>query len=172
MILREVPGTNGKYAAGSDGHIYCYSDARVNARKPKPFQVSEFLGSIGYPCFALITSRKVTTAVHSVVCLAFHGEAPGPEHIVCHYDGNKLNNAPSNLRWGTYSENEADKRRHGNSATGERHGAAKLSDEAVRILRVAIPQGLWDVSSAARVFSVDPSVIRNAVSGKTWRHIR
>lgn len=30
---RPVPGAELKYAAGSDGHVYCYSAARCNARK-------------------------------------------------------------------------------------------------------------------------------------------
>jgi hypothetical protein len=33
VILRAIPDVDGKYAAGSDGHIYCFSDARVNARR-------------------------------------------------------------------------------------------------------------------------------------------
>lgn len=34
--VREIPSfPGGKYVAGSDGHIYCYSDARVNSKKTK-----------------------------------------------------------------------------------------------------------------------------------------
>ena len=88
-----------------------------------------------------------------------------------HLDGIRTNSLPENLCWGTQAENEADKRRHGTAAIGSRHGIAKLNEEAVRILRVAIPQGYWNPVDAAMVFGVDSSVIRAAVSGKSWRHV-
>ena len=53
--------------------------------------------------------------VHRVVCTAFHGCPPvhnGKEAIVRHLDSNPANNHADNLRWGTQSENERDKRRN------------------------------------------------------------
>jgi hypothetical protein len=168
-----VPGTGGKYFAGEDGHIYCYSAARNNARKPRPFRLSEAIWDNGYPLVSLILrSRKRTKAVHTCVCVAFHGTRPSPIHETRHLDGDKTNNKPDNLKWGTPVENEADKRRHGRASIGERHHSAKLNDEAVRILRAAIPVGLWNPVDAAKVFNVTESVIRSAVSRKTWRHIK
>lgn len=70
-----------------------------------------------------------------------------------------------------HSDCEADKRAHGTVACGSRHGIAKLNEEAVRILRVAIPRGLWNPVDAAKVFDCDPSVIRMAVRKKSWRHV-
>lgn len=172
VTLRSIPGVEEKYAAGSDGHIYCYSDARVNARKPKPFRLVASVGSEGYPFVAIIEkTRKRSKAVHVLVCIAFHGPKPSKIHEVRHSDGIRTNTFPSNLSWGTPAENAADKRRHGTVAQGSRHGIAKLNEESVRILRVAIPQGLWNATDAAKVFGVDPSVIRAAVAGKNWRHV-
>lgn len=172
IVLREVPGFGGKYAAGTDGHIYCYSRARVNARKPFPFQLAEFHNSDDYPSVQVIENeRRRTKAIHVLVCLAWHGAKPSERHEVRHLDGVRANSTPANLCWGTQAENEADKRRHGTAAQGSRHGIAKLTEEAVRILRIAIPQGLWNATDAAKVFGVDPSVIRAAVSGKNWRHV-
>lgn len=173
VTLLPIPGVDGKYAAGSDGSIYCYSDARVNARKPKPFRVAATVGSEGYPFVAIIEhSRKRSKAVHVLICAAFHGQKPSDIHEVRHGDGSRTNTNPANLSWGTPAENEADKRRHGTVAEGSRHGIAKLNEEAVRILRIAIPQGLWNPTDAAKVFGVDQSVIRAAVSGKNWKHVK
>jgi hypothetical protein len=170
--LRAIEGTDGKYAAGVDGHIYCYSDARVNAKKPKPFQLSECVGSEGYPFVAIILNgKRITRPVHVLVCSAFHGPKPSAIHEVRHLDGTRSNNDPTNLAWGTPAENEADKRRHGTAAIGSHHGIAKLNEEAVRILRIAIPQGLWNPVDAAKVFGVDPSVIRAIVAGRSWTHV-
>lgn len=172
VALLPIPGIDRKYAAGSDGNIYCYSEARVNARKPKPFRLASALGSEGYPFVAIIEqSRKRSKSVHVLICMAYHGPKPSDTHEVRHGDGSRTNTLPSNLSWGTPAQNEADKRRHGTVAEGSRHGIAKLNEEAVRILRIAIPQGLWNAIDAAKVFDVDPSVIRAAVSGKNWKHV-
>ena len=49
--------------------------------------------------------------VHRLVCEAFHGPAPSPDHVVAHNDENGLNNVPDNLRWATHEENANDPQR-------------------------------------------------------------
>lgn len=43
--------------------------------------------------------------VHRIVATAFHGNAPTEEHVCDHYDTNRQNNRPENLRWVTKLEN-------------------------------------------------------------------
>lgn len=171
--LREIPGLGGKYVAGNDGHIYCFSTAKVNARKPQPFLVAETIGSGGYPFVAIIQEgKRKTTPVHRLVCAAFHGEPPTAHSVVRHLDGNRSNNEPANITWGTYAQNEADKRRHGRTAAGEKHGQVRLSEEGVRIIRASVPFGLWNAADAAKVFGVDPSTIRRIAAGKRdWKDV-
>ena len=130
VILNAVPNTNGKYFAGSDGHIYCNSDARCNAKKPKPFKLEEWAdNNTQYPIVSIILDGvRRSKSVHGLVCLAFNGKKPSPIHEVRHLDGTRNNATPSNLLWGTPAENEADKRRHGTVAEGSRHGIAKLNE--------------------------------------------
>ncbi len=169
--LKPVAGADGMYAAGSDGHIYCYSTARVNAKKPKPFRLRETTGSNGYPFVsAVLHGARKSATVHVLVCHAFHGPKPNG-WCTRHLDGDKINNHPSNLKWGTFAENEADKRRHGTAAIGEKQGSAKLTDEAVRIIRASIPFGLWNTVDAAKVFGVSPSRICSVAKGIGWNHI-
>ena len=59
-----------------------------------------------------INSHLRTRKVHTLVALAFLGERPAGLDAR-HLDGDKTNNAVSNLAWGTRSENEHDKVRHG-----------------------------------------------------------
>lgn len=56
--------------------------------------------------------RSYHRKVHHLVCEAFNG--PRPEGTMTrHLDGDHLNNTPANLAWGTGSENQYDKVRHG-----------------------------------------------------------
>lgn len=51
--------------------------------------------------------------IHRLALLAFAGE-PGPGQECRHLDGDPSNNRLSNLAWGTVSENQLDRVRHGN----------------------------------------------------------
>lgn len=57
------------------------------------------------------TGERKTFRVHALVAEAFHG--PRPEGLVIrHLDGDQLNNAAQNLRYGTAADNLEDMRRH------------------------------------------------------------
>lgn len=43
--------------------------------------------------------------VHRIIATAFHGNAPTEEYVCDHYDTNRQNNRPNNLRWVTKLEN-------------------------------------------------------------------
>lgn len=172
VVLKRIPGLSETYRAGSDGKIYSYSNARVNAKKPKPFRLADARNDDYYLVSIFDQGKKSSRSVHELVCLAFHGPKPVPRLCVRHLDGDWSNNKPDNLKWGTYAENEADKRRHGRTAIGERQGSCKLSEEAVRIIRASIPFGLWDSVNAARVFGVSPSTINQIARGRNWKHVQ
>jgi hypothetical protein len=56
--------------------------------------------------------KETTISVHKLVCSAFH-DNPEKKPCVRHLDCNSMNNAASNLCWGTHIENYADGRRLG-----------------------------------------------------------
>ena len=51
--------------------------------------------------YLLIGSERV----HRIVCTAFNGDAPSPQHVVDHINTNRQDNRPENLRWLTKLEN-------------------------------------------------------------------
>lgn len=80
--------------------------------------------------------KTTTQRVHSLIALTFLGERPCGMQVN-HKDGNKLNNAISNLEYVTISENIKHAYKNGllEPRNGEKNGMAKLTNDAVRIIR-------------------------------------
>lgn len=57
----------------------------------------------------MINKRKRDFKTHRLVALAFLGPAPLGKPLVLHSDSNHLNNAASNLRWGSHKDNFGDR---------------------------------------------------------------
>jgi hypothetical protein len=125
---------------------------------------------------------KTAQLVHRLVAFAFVGPQPSSRHQIAHNDGNPRNNRASNLRWATVKENAADRAGHGRVPTGEthcsktrpevvlrgeRHGMAKLTDEAVRSIRRDARSG----SVIAAEHGVGKGVVNSIRRGEGWRHV-
>lgn len=83
-----------------------------------------------------------TCQAHRLVAIAFHGEPPSPKHEVAHRNGNRHDNAASNLRWVLHVENMRDRDSHGTTARGTRNGKLKYSDDQVSMVRELHASGL------------------------------
>jgi len=108
--------------------------------------------------------------VHRAVLLAFVGR-PKDGEVAAHNDGNKKNNALSNLRWASRSANERDKIRHGTSNRGGRNGQAKLSERDVSIIHSRKPRCMADCRRLASQFNVRPLTIYKVATGRRWAHV-
>lgn len=108
--------------------------------------------------------------VHRLVCEAFHGPSPSPKHQAAHWDGDRANNAVSNLRWATSTENNADKWRHGRAAFGAAVNGAVLNDETVQEIRRRYAAGCSQ-SKIAAAFGTTQTNVSFICTGKTWRHV-
>lgn len=159
IVAREIQSVGRNYCAGSDGVIY--SRARGDWRPLKAHGNGN-----GYPCVTVMDgSRKTTRSVHSLVCEAFYGEAPFDGAQVRHLDGGTKNSLPNNLAWGTQAENWHDRKCHGNGMEGEKHHAAKLTDEDRAHVRWAIERGLCSQRHAARTLGMTQSAIGQMMAG-------
>lgn len=108
--------------------------------------------------------------VHRLVCAAFHGPAPSPQHQVAHWNGDASDNKPGNLRWATPLENAADTVRLGRSRPGERCNLAVLRDEDAADMRRRAHSG-EAVADIARSFNVSDQSVRRVLSRRTFSHI-
>lgn len=119
----------------------------------------------GYPTFTVKQDgRSCHARVHVLVAAAFIG--PRPDGLeVCHGDGNRQNNAASNLRYGTRRENVLDMARHGTKPIGERHGRAKLRQEDV----VEIRSSTGAAKDLAERLGVGVQTVSRIRRGASWK---
>ena len=149
------------YEASSFGRI-----RRIGASSP----LATFINKIHkYPYVSLHDGpRRITRRVHQLVCFAFHGPPPSPKHEVAHWDGNALNNRPSNLRWATHQENKHDDDiRLGATPRGSRNGQATLTETDVKNIRALLDTGLSQ-ENIGRLFGVSQTTVWQIKSGKKW----
>lgn len=116
------------------------------------------------------------TWLHRLVAEAFLGPCPDGMQVN-HRDGDKQNNAPSNLEYVTASANMQHAIRLGlrtpaqSSRPGERNGSAKLDATAVSRMR-DLRRGGASLTDLARDFGVAKATAHRAVTGANWRSVR
>lgn len=114
-VWRPVPGFEETYEVSDRGEVRSRPRAGTKGGFLKPY-----INKGGYLKITLRSrGHRTDRTLHKVVAEAFLGPRPAGQDIR-HLDGNKLNCALSNLAYGTRSENELDKLRHGTD-----HNASK-----------------------------------------------
>jgi len=172
MMMEPIIGHPG-YFARIDGQILSYWTQGPFARIGPDYRVlRSSIAGRGYLKVQLKVSRNkfVTKYVHRVVCEAFHGEPKSPRNHVRHLDGNKRNNRPDNLCWGTRKENGEDIVRLGQSTKGERNAMSKLSVTQVERIRKLCAAGIPQ-KQIAMSFGVSQSNVSMVNTGRTWNHV-
>jgi hypothetical protein len=139
---KPIPGWGDLYEVSDLGRI-----RSVRRKGSKGGVLKTPITTSGYPEVNLCRDGKVTHfQAHYLVVLAFHGERPSG--MECrHLNGDRSDNRAANLAWGTSSENNRDRVRHGTwtnkfvDATHCKHGH-ELTEENIR----------WGISSRGQPF--------------------
>ncbi|MEN9885481.1 MAG: Pectobacterium phage phiTE [Pseudomonadota bacterium] len=111
-VWKAIPGTGGAYEASDAGEIRSLPrtifkmgrwgavvSVALAGKIIKPWRDSN-----GYAAVRIcVGGKQKAVNVHRLVAMAFHGERDGMD--VNHIDGDKANNAASNLEWCTRAEN-------------------------------------------------------------------
>lgn len=133
------------------------------------------LGKSGYIGTNMrINGKLVYKSFHRMIAESI---LPNPNELpfINHKDGNKQNNRLDNLEWCTRSYNAKHAYDNGleQKVCGERHHAHKLTEEAVKDIRMNYVKGSKRMGAGyfAKKYHVDVSVIRDVANYKTWRHI-
>ncbi len=159
-----IPGYPG-YEADAMGRVYSVAHGNGRELRGKPNPQS------GYVYVRMMTeSTRKSVRLSCLIAKLFLGDAPSPAHQVRHLNGNKLNNAATNLKWGTAKENAEDRDRHGTTVKGELSHKAKLTREDVIAIRESA-EGGESFASIGRRYGLVYQNISMIVSRKTWRHV-
>lgn len=175
---RPVEGLEGLYEVSDQGRVRSLDRIILrNNKHPvrlKGKTLSCTLDLNGYPYVSLGRKRRVH--VHVLVATAFIGPCPGKhgtgrqDYNVDHINNDRADNRASNLRWVPHYENcHAKPIRQGrrNTARGERHGKARLTEADVRLVLTDPRNG----AELARLLNVNRVAVYNIRNGKTWKHV-
>lgn len=112
--------------------------------------------------YLAVTLGGSVVQLHRLVADAWHGPKPAGLQVR-HLDGDKLNNTPGNLAYGTARDNWDDAARHG---VRER----KLSADDVRRILLAMYRGETAAGLAPR-FNVSVAMVAHVMCGEQHAHI-
>jgi protein gp37 len=158
---------------GRASKLYCGKTCKQNANyhrrmgRPPRFEsvlspMSPDMGEQGHQRVMLYRDGEPRRElVHRLVLSAF-ARSPQDGEQGCHRDGLPANNALPNLRWGTQSDNWADRKRHGH---GRSH--AKLRPEDVNEIHLERRRG-HRTEDIAEAHGISDSQVRNILDGKCW----
>lgn len=132
---------------------------------PVVYRVHKKTGRVYFQMTWLGITKSVL--VNRVIALAF---LPNPQNLpqVNHKDGNKENNAVSNLEWSSGSDNERHAHRTGlKTGRGSANANAKLTANDVLEIRASTDP----IEELMRRFGVARSTIVNIQQRRTWKHV-
>lgn len=166
--FKEVPGYP-EYRVSKDGQIQSRW-RRGNSKTPKSAEWNSLKcrkDEKGYLTVALCdgVSKPKTFRLHRIIAITYLGYPP-KNACVRHLDGNPENNMLENLAYGTYAENENDKRRHGTWVL--RCSGATLNLDKANEIRAHYAAGESQKSLAER-YSVSRPTITRVINGTIWR---
>lgn len=136
---------------------------------------SVFYDKDGYPKIKLNSKARF---VHRLVWASHNGEIP-KGLTINHIDGDKLNWGISNLETLTQGDNVRHAWNSGlcSPNIGEKHGRSILNDMVILTIRTLPSKAKngrgygFSGKELAQRYGVSPKVLREARSGKTWKHL-
>lgn len=123
--------------------------------------------SISHGGYHTVKIGKETVRRHTLVCETYHGPRP-PGQETRHLNGDPGDDRPTNLAWGTKTENGADMVDHGRSTRGAKNTHVVLTEEQVQAIRQRRRAG-ESGRSLAEEFGVHEATICDIHKGRHWK---
>lgn len=127
--MKEIPGFP-DYFINKSGEVYSMAPRSNRGRPKQPVKISTYLKH-GYHAIDLSRDGKsYKKYVHRLILEVFRSKCP--KGYQCrHLNGVRTDNRLENLKWGSRSENQMDRARHGTSNAGESHPQSKYTEAFV-----------------------------------------
>lgn len=172
---KDIKGFEGFYQISNLGRVKSLRGGRGSTNQHEKIRATS-LTKDGYVKVRLMYQGKdKTMRVHRLVAEAF---LPKPElkDTINHIDGNKQNNAVSNLEWADRTEQMEHAYSLGlkTARKGSSNANAKLTDDQVReIRRVYVPYSRdFGTVALAKKYGVTNRVIGLVVNGKAYKNVK
>lgn len=170
---RPVVGFEGLYEVSSLGRVRSLDHISRGPRGTRRLYRGRVLSPDGSADYCRVTLHKgapTRLTVHKLVGMAFLPPNAARSHIN-HKDGNKRNNAASNLEWCTPAENTRHAWETGlsNAVRGERSGQAKVRECDIDTIRAARNRGV-SLAQIALVFNISETAVSYIARGISWAH--
>lgn len=184
-IWRDIPNFESEYQASTFGRIRSKTRLVFNRGNYKqkafyqPIKGRLLKGhrtKLGHTVVELSGGKRFF--IHQLVLLAFVGPCP-PGMESRHLNGDSTNDRLDNLAYGTPTQNNHDRIRHGTIIRGEQVNTNKLTRKQVLYIRkhcIPLPCGQprkgidtsKSLSGMARKFGVKPSSIKAIINKQNW----
>lgn len=133
---------------------------------------SQYIGSTGYYMVSVsVNNKSKPKRVHRLLAATFK---PNPKDLpeVNHKDGDKLNNALSNIEWTDHVGNMKHAFKTGlANNTGTKNGMCKLSEDQVRLIKKRLSEGISQYKIAKEIGVISRSAVMNIKNRNQWKHI-
>jgi HNH endonuclease len=174
LIWKKIPSFPALEASHL-GHIRRISfTGRWAKRCPEGNIYHTFTKLIGYTYYKVFIfndgQKKHHLRVNRLVCEAFQGLPPSPQHHAAHDNGDSLDNRADNLAWKTAQQNIDDRGRHGRHPCGERQGHSRFKDEDILRIRSMHSSGS-SLAEIGKMFGACKGTLSAIVRRKSWKHL-
>lgn len=156
------------YIVREDGRVFRRT-AGGRGRMPGDEVFGRVLKS-GYRQFKLINQfgAKGFIRANRLVAEVFHGSPPSRNHHAAHNDGDRLNNASSNLRWASAKENNADQVIHGTRRRGSRVHSAVLTELQVKEVRATYDGSRGQLRRLGERYGISQSALGRVLRNEAY----
>lgn len=166
----DVYGFDGVYKISSIGRVLSLQPWKRTSGKPH--YLSRTVQPSGHHFARLWRDGKtVNISLGKLMLLSFVGVPVPPRIWACHDDGDPTNNRIGNLYWGTNSENQMDRVRHGTSNRGAANGCSKITEADATDIKRRIRDGERNCDIHVDYPHVDCSMISAIRIGRNWGHL-
>lgn len=176
IALEDLPGEVWDEIPGYRGDYLISQFSRVKSLiKKNPKILRQSFSSGKYKVVLIGKNGRLITEDVGRLCAKVHNRLPVENEVIEYIDGNRLNNAATNLRWITRAESRKKtllRCRQSNIRinAGEANGRAVINNLQAQQIRTYKNKGL-SYGQIASMFNITRSIAQRVVENRNWKNV-